>query len=366
MQITRNFHFEIARETKDYKLYKNKLISLISRIKFEKIIFSFNAIFEGIGIAGIISAAFWYATAPMAPNGFNGPIATFAIAISTIASLIIAIPIAYSTYKKSINSLDNYYTEFQIESNYFDDSIEELHFELLKLRTLFESDNQFLFEVKSLMHCQMVELIALRVCKIYSIYSDKYYAVRWGSVSELTIYEDVNAFHSMKFMELLKQNSLINSKSFRKAIIKLLFGSILNSEVQQPEFSITKQGKNISYAFVAGITCTEVLLSIGWTVSSILIGIKVIAPISTQSWIVFAFLCIGLGPLFGIGVYFNKLKQINRDSVKNDMRIRNHTINGARDTIDVLFAKRILEQQDLLYRKIDLNPKKTKLRSIKY
>lgn len=358
MQITRNFHCEASQVAKDCQSYKNKFINLTSSLKFEKIIFSFSAIFEGIGIAGIISAAFWYATAPMAPNGFNGPIATLTIAFSTIASLTIAIPIAYSAYKKLIINIEKYHTEFQIESKRLDANIEDLHFELLKLRALFNNDNEFLQEIKVLYHYQLVEQIALRVCQIYSIYCDKYYSIKWDSISNLTICEGINVIQSMRLRELINLHSMTNIKAFRKAVAKSVFKFILKNEPQHLKINLTKDFKNICYALTTGIICTEVLLSIGWTVASILIGIKVILPISTEIWIAFALLCIGLGPIFGIGIYFNKLKQSNRDALKDEMRMQNHNVNDARENIDVLFAKKILEQKNILNSNLNLKPKK--------
>lgn len=361
MQTTTGFYHN-TRLIQHCMSYKNTLLNLIASLKFEKIIFSFNAIFEGIGIAGIISAAFWYATAPMAPDGFKGPIATLTIATSTIASLIIAIPIACKAYKTLIHNLENYYTEIQLESKHFDDRIEELHFELLKLRAFFNSDREFLIEIKTLMHCQVVELIALSVCQLYSIYKNKYYSIKWDAASGFSIYESTNSFHSMRFTELLKQNSLTNIKAFRKTIVKFAFTFILNNEFKLQQIPTQKHIKYVSFALVAGITCTEVLLSIGWTVASILIGLKVIMPISLQNWTMFACFCLGLGPLFGMGVYFNKWKQNNRDLLKYEVRMQNITIKHTRENIDILFAKKMLEQNNL----IDLNvssqyPKKSKV-----
>lgn len=364
MQITKDFSCIDVPSLRGDRALRSTKQNVISSLKFEKLICSFNAIFEGIGIAGIISAAFWYATAPMAPNGFNGPIATFTIAITTIASLFIAIPIAYSSYKKIIHSLHDYHAELYIESKRFDDSLENLHFELLKLRALFSTDNEFLKEVKVLMCCQIIQLAVLRVCKVYSIYSNKYYSIKWHSSSSLVIYEDFNRIESIKFTELMKQNALINIKVFRKAIVKSTFKFISNSDRLHQQSPITKSFKQMSYAFAAGITCTEVLLSIGWTVASILIGIKVILPISTQSWVVFALLCIGFGSIFGIGIYFNKLKQINRDAVKNAIKTQNHTMNEAFENIDMLWAKKILERQNKINLTVNLNPKTIRLKRI--
>lgn len=380
--MTRDFHYEVSQVPKDGKSFKNKFIKFIqiaSSLKLEKIIFSFNAIFEGIGIAGIISAAFWYATAPMAPNGFNGPIATFTIAFSTIASLLIAIPIAYNAYKKLIMNIDKYYAEYQTESKGFDNSVEELYFELLKLRALFENDDEFLHNIKDLRHDQLVWQIALSVCQIYSIYSDKFYSIKWDSSLNLMLSEEKNVIHSMKFRELLKLDSLINIKAFRKAIVKCLFQFHAKNEPQyhSQKIHIKKDPatrgyacgasfKSMCYAVATGITCTEVLLSIGWTVASILIGIKVILPVSTEIWIAFALSCVGLGPIFGIGIYVNQLKQINRDALTNELRTQNQRINDARGKIDLLFAKKILEQKNMIDLNQNLKSKKAKLKCMSF
>lgn len=343
--------------------YKNKLITLNSSLKFEKIIFVLNAIFEGIGIAGIISAAFWYATAPMAPDGFKGPIATLTIASSTIASLIIAIPIAYSSYKRTINALQTFYTEFLIESTRFDDCLEELHFELLKLRSLCNTDDNFLAEIKPLILCDEIELTALSVCKVYSILKNKHFSIKWDSSTGPSIHEDTNSVNSMQFKELLAENALTSIKAFRKKMIKYTFKLILNSQLFNQFIPAGNRLKHMSHALAAGITCTEVLLSIGWTVASILIGIKVIAPISTHHWIIFAFICLGVGPLFAIGIYFNKLKEANRNAQKNEIRKQNNVINEARIHVDTLLAKKLFEQKNVVRFKLsnaDLTAKNIK------
>ncbi|TAL65631.1 MAG: hypothetical protein EPN84_01190 [Legionella sp.] len=112
--------------------------------KLDKLIISAHAIFEGVGIAGLISAAFWYTTAPIAPDGFKGPISTYTIATTTIISLFLAVPIARMSYKKLIRDMGTLYAELSLEMRKCLYSYYELLYELLKLRSVHETDEQFI------------------------------------------------------------------------------------------------------------------------------------------------------------------------------------------------------------------------------
>lgn len=353
MQIVKdvgsNHSFENVLTVKDNLLYQNK----IALQKSEKIIVIANAIFEGIGLSGIISAAFWYATAPIAPDGFKGPIATYTIAVTTIASLIIAIPIAYIAYKRLFNNLERFFLDLLFETDRFDQNIEEIYFELLKLRTLFNDDSEFLLEIKPIMQSQIIELVGLEISKIYSNFKNKHYHLKWESEFSLSLIsnEIPHNINSISFVELLKDKELANNKAIRKAIMNSVPKIVWNFQSSQ----VTKKLKNIIYASVASITCSEVFLSIGWTLASILIGVKIINPISIQNWLLFATFCVVTGFLFGLGIYLGNVKQTKRNLFKEQIYYHNNILVNAKENLNFIMTKKFLKQRKIANSKINLN-----------
>jgi hypothetical protein len=329
----------------------------------DKIILSAHAIFEGIGIAGLISAAFWYTTAPMAPDGFKGPISTYTIAITTIISLFLAIPIAYYGFKKLVTDIDSLYLSLSTEIKEFINSHDEILYELLKLRSLFLNDSDFKRHVNHSVeqhHRMITDDYIVSVCQQYNELKDLRFNIIWQPPIRLILSDPMysNPFDSVSILELLKAQELSFNKSIRKALIEFInryfkdnevtFESVVHETYQH----IPKIGRlrAIVYGTASGVACTEVLLSIGWTVASILIGVKAIAPVSNFSWIVFAVCSIILGFIFGIGMGYSRHKQKTNQLLYSSLKQRNTLLTKSRDYIINLITEKIFAQQSVKHK----------------
>lgn len=201
------------------QLKQKDLLTTHARSK-EKWIAALSAAFEGIGLAGLVSAALWYTEAPMAPDGFTGPISTFIIALTALISLLLALPMGYVAYQKNIRAHKAIQQSLWYEA-----------------RLLQRKD---------------------RTCSLQSLTS----------------------------------------------AVKCKFTKI----------------KHITYGCLAGITCAEVLLGIGWTILSILIGIHVLSPIAPIYWLFFASFCVIVGTIFGIVIYMQQQKEALRELIREKIR----------------------------------------------
>ena len=323
----------------------------------DKIILSAHAIFEGIGIAGLISAAFWYTTAPMAPDGFKGPISTYTIAITTIISLFLAIPIAYYGFKKLVTDIDSLYMSLSSEIKEFINSHDEILYELLKLRSLFLNDSDFKKHVHHLIeqhHKVITDAFILSVCHQHNELKDLRFDIKWQAPIKLALSDPLyrNQIDSVSFLELLNDQELSFNKSIRKALIEFINRHFIENEVtfetvvHETYQHIPNIGRlrAIIYGTASGVACTEVLLSIGWTVASILIGVKAIAPVSNFSWIVFAVSSIILGFIFGIGMGFSRHKQKTNQLLHSSLKQSNTLLTKCRDYIINLITEKIFAQ----------------------
>lgn len=331
-------------------VYQSSYLTNINQVliqKHEKLFAILNAAFEGIGISGIITAALWYITAPMAPEGFKGPISTLTIAISTAMSFVMAIPVAYIAFKKFIKNIELFCLEYTQASQLFNHHLQDFQLELLRLRVLFASDNEFLSYIKSLIKSSHIKLYALNTCKIYSVFKTKKYLIKWDSNHTLSLiaHDKGNEGNAILFIQLLKDSECTNILAFRKATINLISHLLIanqNIKNKAPH----NPNKNIIYATIAAITCAEVLLSIAWTISSILIGMKIITPISDLCWSLYAFTCIALALLFGIGIFCNKVNESKRNALKNAMQLQITTLLATKENLHALFSKKLLTNKN--------------------
>lgn len=313
----------------------------------DRIIIAAHAIFEGIGIAGLISAAFWYTTAPMAPDGFKGPISTFTIAVSTIISLFLAIPIAYLAFKKLVAEMGTLYIELTAEVKGFLHYYNELNYELFKLRSLYLNDLEFKSKLLSKVgNCNnfISSSMLSTLCQKYQLLNTIYFLIQWEQPIQLELCdkETVGSKNSLSILDILKHKDLSTNTAIRTGLIhffsKHFTANSINFEtvVSEAGMYVNKNGriKNALYGTASGVACTEVLLSIGWTVISVLIGVKSIVPISNMCWAIFVVFCIFVGVLFGIGMAFSRKKQKSIQMLNARLKKRNNDLSCTRELIN--------------------------------
>lgn len=326
----------------------------------DKIIISAHAIFEGIGIAGLVSAAFWYSAAPVAPDGFKGPISTYTIAITTIVSLFLAIPISLYGFRKLLSDVLSLYEDFTAVVKEFINSSDEMAYELLQLRSLFLSDEEFkrhlLPAIKST-HFLITDNLILSVCQRFEYYKNFHFMLLWKTPVRLFLSSKNDLEHnkSISFIELLKNRDLSSNKSIRKSLVYYIKNQLLEYEltfarvVQDASLNFSEAGhlslKNIVYGIASGIVCAEVLLSIGWTVLSILIGIQIIDPISNTSWAIYAICSIFIGILFGAGMGLSRHKYKNKHLLHLKLKDRNKILANTREHLNNLLTEHGYAQQ---------------------
>lgn len=338
---------------------KNQYKHLFHTNRFEKFIYVLHAIFEGIGYAGIVTAAFWYATAPIAPEGFKGPISTFTIVITTICSLVLAIPIACCTYKKIVNDVIKKNEALLINCDQLNELSGEVTFELLKLRALCGSDFDFLTHCKSIKTCENIETICHHSCLAFASIKNKYIFIDVEGNLNFAIHEVSQDKNSILVHELLKQNTYTHLKSVRKLVLTFIKNYITHTDLGYKTLPQKQPIKHVGSSFVSAVIYVEVLLSICWTVASILIGIKVIDPITTHQWLFFGFLCLAAGPLFGVGIYFNKVIEHYREKLNHQINYNIKKMNDQLEAIHTLITKKILtHKKHRVTRNIDLSVKK--------
>lgn len=259
----------------------------------DKIIICAHAMFEGIGIAGIIAAAFWYTTAPIAPDGFKGPIPTYTITVTTIISLFLAIPIAYYAYKKRITDINSLYEHLSAEVRELINSHNEVLYTLLKLRNLLKNDSEFKKQIYQALEPDdfvLINSLILLVCELFNELEDIEFYINWQTPIKLEIsrHSSNDLVNKVSFKSILEENELSANNSIRKALSHFINKHYLESDVtfemvvSEVEPLNKKSGllRKIVFGTASGIACAEVLLSIGWSVASILIGIKSIAQVS--------------------------------------------------------------------------------------
>lgn len=339
-----------------------------STSRSDRLIILAHAIFEGIGIGGLLSAAFWYTTAPMAPDGFKGPISTFTIAVSTIASLFLAIPIACLAYKKLIADIDTLYHDLTAEVKEFVTCHDELVYDLLRLRNLFYSDLDFIKRLKPLVEINnnlITPAFIASVCKKYNELKQIQLIIKWQTPLRLVINSKKNRelLNAVWFTELLKDHDLSTNQSIKRALINFIKKSFINDDVNVEKvmhditYHIPETGflRNLLYGTGSGVACTEVLLSIGWTVASVLIGIKTIEPVSNIAWICFAAFSLSIGILFGLGMGFSRHKQKTRQLFSLRLKHRNKILIKTSDNINNIYSehyygeKRIKNNMEWIY-----------------
>jgi hypothetical protein len=324
----------------------------------DKIIISAHAIFEGIGIAGLISAAFWYTTAPIAPDGFNGPIATFTIAVSTIVSLFLAIPISLYGFRKLIADIASLHDDLTASVREFINSSDDLIYELLQLRSLFFSDADFknyLSPATKNHHFLITDSLISSVCKKFNQFKSFHFKLLWQQPVRLFLSSNNNLdqINSVSFLNLLKNRDLSANKSIRKSLIYYIKNNFLGNEVtfenvvQEANQNLSQTGhiRNAIYGIASGVACSEVLLSIGWTVISILIGVKVILPISNLSWAIFALSAVFAGILFGFGMGLSRHKQKNNQLLNLKLKNRNMILIKTREYLSNSFTEQVYGQK---------------------
>lgn len=344
---------------------KNVVLRSISKSKKEfsisrsdRIIISAHAIFEGIGIAGLISAAFWYTTAPMAPDGFKGPISTLTITITTIISLFLAIPIARLAFRKLITDMEHLFTDLTSEVREYIYSYDELIYELLKIRCLCSNDSEFEKHLSAEMmsdDTMITKSLVQSVCLKFNQFKSARFQIRWKSPIKLIISANNNEnSDSITFLDILKDKDLSTNKSIRKSLILFIKKQFLDNEINfetvvndiNNDNPKTGHFKNVMYGTASGVACTEVLLSIGWTVISILIGVKAIVPISNMHWAIFAICCIFSGGLFGLGMGLSRHKQKFFQSLNLRLKDKNNVLLQVKDHLNNICTEKSYLQKN--------------------
>ena len=325
----------------------------------DKIIISAHALFEGIGIAGLISAAFWYTTAPIAPDGFTGPISTMTIAVSTVISLFLAIPISLYGFRKLIADMFHLHEEITSSVREFINLSEELFYELLQLRCLFSSDEEFTQHLLSGIdnnYFLITDSLVTSVCKKFKQFETVYFVLLWQPKMRLLLSSNNNLeeINSFSFIELLGNRDLSANKSIRKSLIHYIKNSYLAHEltfekvVQDANNNLPHTGhlRYTIFGIASGVACAEVLLSIGWTVISVLMGVKVIVPISNLSWAIFALSSIFIGFLFGLGMGLSRHKQKRNLLLSVKLKNRNAFLLKTREFLNNIFTERLYRQKN--------------------
>lgn len=324
----------------------------------DKIIISAHAIFEGIGIAGLISAAFWYTTAPVAPDGFKGPISTFTIAFTTIVSLFLAIPISIYGFRKLILDVVSLYEDLTSVVREFINSSDDLIYELLQLRCLFLSDEEFKKYLRSTIENTqflITDKLVLSICQKFEYCKHFHFKLLWDTPVRLFLSSNNNSeqINSISLIDLLKNRDLSSNKAIRKSLIYYIKNHLWGQEVTFEQviqdanlnFENTGHLKNTIYGIASGVACAEVLLSIGWTVISILIGINVILPVSNSLWAIFALFSILLGILFGTGMGLNRHKQRNKHLLNLKLKNKNKILTDTREHLNNILTEHVYSQQ---------------------
>ncbi len=335
------------------KITKSASKNEFSISKPDRIIISAHAIFEGIGIAGLISAAFWYTTAPMAPDGFKGPISTFTITVTTIISLFLAIPIAKLALKKLMTDMEHLFSELTSEVRRYIYSYDELVYELFKIRSSCVNDEEFkkhLADELELDDILLSDSLINSVSSKYNQMKNTHFFINWNKPIKLVLSikesgEDINL---ISFWELLSDRNLSTNTAIKKSLIQFMRQQFLDNEInfesviEHTYRHTTKQGhiKNVLYGIASAVACSEVLLSIGWTVISILIGVNAIVPISNMYWGIFAVSCILSGSIFGLGMGLSRHKQKFYQLLHLGLKDKNNTLSNLREHLNNIFTQK--------------------------
>ncbi len=301
-----------------------------------------TGLLEGAGGAGIISTFFWYATAPIAPS--VSMMTVFGIGI---ASILIALPIAYVTFKKFKTEIETVRSALAHELAHQKKNQEKLFFEILRVRSLFTSDVDFRAyfnntTCRDVNHQALMSLVChvYHLCRTQSRFNDWYQtnASRKKNRMDTT---------DVSFAQAIQNSYLGKNELFRHEALDYC-------KHHTPDFdqhlarcfistcSVThvSRSRNVMHGLVAGLSMTGIALSTGWTLASLMIGAGIIASVPLVGWALFGLASIALGVCLGVGIAATKHKNLQRATWMQQLKQHNHALVDARESIHTLYAHR--------------------------
>lgn len=301
-----------------------------------------TGLLEGTGGAGIISTFFWYATVPLAPV-----VSMMTVLGIGIASILIALPIAYVTFKKFRTEIDTVRAALAHELAHQKKNQEKLFFEILRVRSLFASDVDFraYFNNTTCHDVNHQALMAL-VCHVYHLCKTKNCFNDWQQINMTRQSREDNG-SEMSFAQLIQNSYLAKNDVFRHEALDYC-------KYQTPDFdqhlsrcfistcSVTKvsRSRHVMHGLVAGLSMTGIALSTGWTLASLMISAGIIASVPLVGWAIFGLASIALGVCLGVGIASTKHKNSQRAAWMQQLKHHNHALVDARESIHTLYAHR--------------------------
>ncbi|TAL65632.1 MAG: hypothetical protein EPN84_01195 [Legionella sp.] len=173
----------------------------------------------------------------------------------------------------------------------------------------------------------------------------------WGKPIQLLEQTKEHSASSITFADALRDKEILANPAIKSALIRFIktqFVAPESANLQAHDAVRPKRLSNIFYAMASGVACTEVLLSIGWTVISVLIGVDAILPISNWTWGIFAISCIIAGTLFGIGMGLSRHKERKVQLIHLSYQEKHKVLNQTIENLHHLLTEHIFLKRGLI------------------
>lgn len=303
--------------------------------KSEKCLVAVNALFWGIGTSSIISEGLWYAS----ELGLNlaGITAIAIFAGISFATLIITIPIAYTFYKEMLS-------EAQTVNNQIQHSIakqikyqHKVFFEMLRLRSLSSSNEQFIRQANHTIHNSVfhrTKLLSL-VNETYEKLNSKTYKIIENENRQYEVRESKLEPDSISFLSLLKFSTKPSNFFIRHFVIDSIqeqndFNTVLSRCFKKNHIpKVTDRASAISQGVITGLTISGVTLGTGWSFAALGVGMGLCAAVPIAGWIILAATSLAMGIAIGIGMGFNKQKNNQRAVLLSNIKMKNKLLISA-------------------------------------
>ncbi|OGT36212.1 MAG: hypothetical protein A3F11_06620 [Gammaproteobacteria bacterium RIFCSPHIGHO2_12_FULL_37_14] len=288
--------------------------------------------------------------------------AVFVTAGASILVVLLGIPIAYFTYK---DMQDGYLYAEKIKNHEWkrNQVREALFYELLVLRCLCQSDTELeIMLANQLKQCADDEKNSLyrlviqefaQAIKNFSFHASDGY-VGYPSLNR--------GSSSDNMLEVFDQQQL----TFKQAAVCAHFKqrnqhfiAELNQCFNNHQKLAIPRNRAIVFGILQGFGFTGVTFGATWSVATLIASFGLVI-IPGMGWGLMALACVGLGITFGIGMYFNRSKNLRREVLKEEINQQKKSLVEAQVECEALrkleWQKRMSRQEKNIVETLEWSP----------
>lgn len=299
-----------------------------------------NAVAAALGTTlGIFIEGLWFFTSDVAGAGLGiammGTSAAIAISVTAVASALVAIPVAYLTYRELMSEAEGLQAQLRTEEIARHEQHEKLFFKLLRLRCLFENQENYSTYITSFLTQKInitseinVPELLQQIERVYNRHSAQRYSLQFLAQSNAA--EHIRSLQSQTFLQLMCDGNLDED-----VLRHRLLDEIKDTENLQQHFKtistppVTERGMAILYGAAAGMCVSGFVLGGGWAFGALTISAGLCAAVPVAGWAVLVAGCLVMGIAFGWGIGLCKQKNIQRKTLLDQVCTRNELLTTA-------------------------------------